>query len=117
MPMYPTLSKKPTYPLSEEREDNTIKSRFESGYQKTRSRYTRVRRKFQIKYMNLGSVDTALLDAFIDTVDGATDSFTWTHPVTGTSYTVRFEAPPKKSNTGYDGAQYLSDYDFVLVTL
>lgn len=99
MPTYPTLTTKPIFPITEQKEDSVIKSDFEGGYQNTRQRFTRIRRNFQVQYTNLSTSEKATLDTFIDTVKGGADSFTWTHPMTGTSHTVRFEAPPKFSST------------------
>lgn len=97
MPSFPTLSVKPKYPIKEEKEDPTIRSDFEGGYQHTRPRNTRVRRKFTVQYHNLPETDKSgsnKLDDFVATVKFGADSFTWTHPDTGTSYTVRFAQIP-----------------------
>ncbi len=117
MPTFPTLSKAPVYPLSWSKEDNTIRTPFEAGYQQTRSRFTRTRRKWAIQYENLTSADAVLLDAFADgdDIDGATGSFTWVEPITEVSRTVRFQEYPKKSVVEWDGTQYLYNYEFVLV--
>lgn len=101
MPTYPTLNQKPQYPLDEDREDSAIKSDFEGGYQHTRPRYTRVRRIFDIKYINLSDADKTTLETFINTVKGSANSFTWTHPKTSTTYTVRFDKPPKFTYVHY----------------
>lgn len=95
MEPYPTLSQNPQYPLDEDREDSTIKSDFEGGYQHTRPRYTRIRRKFNIRYKNLSDTDKIILETFVNTVSGGADRFLWTHPKTGTPYTVRFDKPLK----------------------
>ena len=115
MSTFPTLSIYPIYPLKESRVDNTIKSDTEAGYVITRARYSKVRKKFNIIYQLLTAADKALLDTFIDTVSGATDSFTWVHPASGTSYTVRFEDPPEIELTGFDGTSYYYVASFTLV--
>lgn len=95
MPIFPTLSQKPEYPLSEEREDSTIRSQFEGGYEHTRPRFTRIRKTFGLKYSMLPDADKTTLDDFITTVKGSADAFTWTHPKYGTQHNVRFTKPPK----------------------
>lgn len=101
--VFPTLSTPPVYPLKESRDpDSTIKSKTESGYTITRSRYSKVRMIFEVNYSNLSQSDKDLLDTFIDIVL-ATDTFTWTHPSTGSTYTVRFDEIPEISLSSTDG--------------
>jgi len=95
MPAFPTLSKNPEYPLSEDREDSTVRSDFEGGYEITRPRWTRTRKLFSVRYKTLPDADKTLLDTFMDTVSGGADAFTWTHPKTSVTYTVRFAKPIK----------------------
>lgn len=98
MPAFPSLSKKPSWPMSPdgEIEDSTIRSQFEGGYELTRPRFTRSRRNWGVRYVMLSVADKNMLQFFEqNTVRGGADSFTWTHPTTGTSYTVRFTGPIK----------------------
>ncbi len=92
---FPTLSTNPEYPLKEDREDNVIRTSFEGGYQHTRQKYSRRRRKYQISYKHLPQADVDLITAFFDTtVSGGATLFNWTHPATSTVVVVRFSAPP-----------------------
>ena len=91
---FPTLSKNPNYPMQKTYEDSAIKSTMESGYVHARSRYTKNRYSFDIVYNNAPDTDHDLLWAFVATVKGSVDTFTWTDPYSGTPYTVRFDAPP-----------------------
>jgi len=96
MAAFPTLSRAPSLPLDPdgEIEDVVLRSTFEAGYEQTRPRTTRARRSFGINYRALKSADEALLRAFeITTLRNGADAFTWTHPISGTSYTVRLAAP------------------------
>ncbi len=96
MPSFPSLSKDPSWPMDPdgEIEDSTIRSPFEGGYELTRPRFTRDRRKWGVRYVMLSSSDASTLRTFEKTtVRGGADSFTWTHPTTSTSYTVRFAGP------------------------
>ncbi len=99
MPTFPSLTAKPIFPVTEQREDSVIKSDFEGGYINTRQRFTRIRRNFQVQYTNMSTSDKGTLDTFVDTVKGGADSFTWTHPITAAAHTVRFETPPRFSPT------------------
>lgn len=115
MATFPTLSTPPIYPLPEAKEDRTIKSSMEAGYQHTRTRYTKVRRTWgPIRYENISGSDVTLLDAHIDTVHECADIFTWNHPISG-QYSVRFQSVPKKQPNSYDGDNYLYSYEFTLV--
>jgi len=103
---FPTLSTNPIYPLKEDREDNVIKTPFEGGYQHTRQKYSRRRRKFQISYQNLPQVDVDLLTTFFDTtLSGGATAFNWIHPATSTVVVVRFASPPS-INLDYYGDEY-----------
>lgn len=105
MSAFPTLSQPPNYPLVEEIEDTTIVSNFESGYIQTRPRFTRRRKSFTVRYENLSTSDKTSLETFRDvTVLGSSETFTWTHPLTSTVYTMRFEKDktPKFTNSLID---------------
>lgn len=114
MPTFPTLSKLPSYPLTEGKEDITMKSSMETGKLKTRYRYTKLRRNWSFKLENITATDKASLDSFVTTVHGATDIFTWTHPVSG-EYSVRFSNIPVLELIGYDGSSYLYNTDIALL--
>jgi len=94
MASYPTLSDVPSYPLVEQVKDSVIRSDFDGGYVQTRARHTRIRKTWQIKYGNLTSADKITLAAFVTTVQGGADSFTWVNPQDSVSYEVRFSQPP-----------------------
>lgn len=98
MPTFPTLSRAPSYPIDPdgEAEDMVLRSPQAAGYEQTRPRSTRARRNFGVNYIALSSADEALLRAFeTATLRNGADSFTWTHPLSGTSYTVRLSGAIK----------------------
>ena len=101
MAVFPTLSVNPDYPIKERREDSTLRSDFEGGYEHTRPRYTRTRKSFTLRYKALPTTDKDTLDNFLDTVKGGADSFIWTHPVYNTQHEVRFVKPPEFEYVGY----------------
>lgn len=102
MENFPTLSQPPSYPLTEMREDATIRSPFEAGYEHTRPRFTRIRKIWTVNYEKLPYADVSLLDSFITTVKGGADAFNWKHPISLTTYTVTFRELPKFENTSLD---------------
>jgi hypothetical protein len=98
MANFPSLTVPPSYPLEEELEDSTIRSPFEDGTQQSRLKYTRNRYTFVVNYDLLPTVDKNSLNTFVtDTVSKGADSFSWGHPVTGTTHTVTFAEIPRFS--------------------
>lgn len=98
MTAFPTLSRAPSLPLDPdgEIEDVILRSPMEAGYEQTRPKTTRARRIFGLNYRALGNADVTLLRTFeTTTLRNGADSFTWTHPLSGTTYTVRLTAPIK----------------------
>lgn len=77
--------------------DPAIRSKSEGGYTKTRARYTRAPKSWKFYYAALSPADKSTLEGFETTVKVGSDSFTWTNPATGTSFTVRFTEPIKFS--------------------
>lgn len=114
---FPTLSIPPVYPLKEKwgDDDQTIRPKTEAGYVITSSKYSRNRKVFTVTYENLSAADKTALDSFLDTVNGLTDYFTWVHPASGISYTVRFDTIPEFNLTMYEGASYYYSTEFVFV--
>lgn len=82
---FPTLSLKPSG-IIEEHIDPQEKSPFESGTTQVAKKFTRKRMAFQIGYKLLRNSDKILIENHSDTYKGT--SFIWTHPLTGTDYTV-----------------------------
>lgn len=98
MAAFPTLSRAPSFPIDPdgELEDTVIRSPQTAGYDQTRPRTTRVRRNFGVSYRALGATDESTLRAFeVTTLRNGADSFTWTHPLSGTTYTVQLIGPIK----------------------
>jgi phage-related protein len=111
---FPSLSRSPSYSIKESREDSVLRSDYEAGYVNTRQRFTRVRRKWELRYPYLTEVDVSTLRTFIDTtVHGGADAFDWTNPVDSVTYQVRLQKPPEFiayfSNPGLSGTIYSAD--------
>lgn len=115
MSTFPTLSIPPVYPIKEDRADRAIKSKTEAGYTITRARYSKVRKIFDVQYENMNSADKVLFDALLDAVKETVDYFSWTHPATGTTYTVRFDETPKPELSRSDGSDYYYAVSFRLI--
>ena len=93
---FPSLSINPSFPLGEKRLDNALVSTSDHGYVHGRMKFTRDRRVWSVVYEGLTSDDKDDLDTLVGTV-GKAVSFSWTHPVTEESHTVRFLTLPEYS--------------------
>lgn len=91
----------------------------EGGYQVTRPRFTRTPRKtFRFTHVDITEADRVTLETFWNVRKGSSESFTWTHPVTGASYTVRFALDMKTlefTRTGY-GTNHRWDSSEIILT-
>lgn len=112
MAVFPTLSKAPAFPLDPdgELEDAILRSPMEAGYEQSRPKFTRARRTYGLRYRLMASDLAALRDFETVTLRNGADSFTWTHPIAGTTHAVRLTAPIKYaySNRG------LTDVSFAI---
>lgn len=85
----------PDYPLKETFEDNLIKSSMENGVVKTRPRFTKARRSFELEWSSLDSDSKELLEQFfLSKTKCGSLPFKWMHPHTEKTYNVRFDGPP-----------------------
>ena len=83
-----------------------IKTEFENGKVSSRARATSSRWVFSLSWEALGQTDYATLCTYFNTMQGST--FSWTHPVTSQTFTVRFSENqlPEATNSGFiDGEQ------------
>ncbi len=89
--VFPSIAN-PVYPLTEEWEDVSLTSGFEDGSTISRPRFTRSRGKWTLTWNALAEPEYQQLISFWkDTAQGKSQVFQWTHPVSGTVYTVRFD--------------------------
>ncbi len=70
--------------------DPTIRSLSEGGYVVSRARFTRITRKWTVKYNWVTTVNKDTIRDFEDARRSGSESFTWTNPADSTVYTVRF---------------------------
>lgn len=81
----------PDFPLKTDVDDPTIRSNFEDGSQQTRARFTTIKETFSLSWAAMTASDlSSLLTFYKTTVVGGAGDIAWTHPDSGTSYTVRF---------------------------
>lgn len=73
--------------------DPAVRSQSEGGYVTSRARFTRITRKWTIRYAWMSQANKATIKAFEDARYAGAESFTWTSPEDGTSHTVRFFEP------------------------
>ena len=74
--------------LAEKPTKGQIRSDFEAGYVYSRAKWTRARKRFDLTWDSMTNSDKNTLETFFNNNLGST--FTWEHPVSGTTYTVRF---------------------------
>ncbi len=88
---FPTLTSKPVFPLPEGKEDNIDESPLKAGYTHRRINFTRVRKIIPVQYPRITAAEKATLDSWED--GEGQGPFSWTHPDSGTSYTVYIKRP------------------------
>ena len=70
--------------------DPAIRSMFDGGYAATRARFTRMPRKWSVRFEGALQASKDLIKDFEDARAGGSGSFLWTNPEDSTLYTVRF---------------------------
>jgi hypothetical protein len=92
----------PVYPLDEGRENPAISSQMENGMVISRPRFTRIRKKWILKWTALKNNEYQLLMNFWEQMCGGSQEFQWVNPVTGVSYIVRFTGEINFHLTSHD---------------
>ncbi|NQU99148.1 MAG: DUF2460 domain-containing protein [Parcubacteria group bacterium] len=72
----------------------TLVSKFDSGKEQRRKKWTAKKRGFHLEMPTTNLTDTAAILAFFEAREGQYDPFTWTNPLTSVLYTntIRFDA-------------------------
>ncbi len=73
--------------------DPAIRSQSEGGYVTSRARFTRIPRRWTVKYDWLSKANKNTVKTFEDDHRAGAASFSWPNPEDGTTYTVRFLKP------------------------
>ena len=68
----------------------------ELGYVQSRAKWTGSKKMFELSWNGMITADKTSLETFFSANQG--DSFTWTHPITSTSYTCVFS----EDSLGFD---------------
>ena len=100
LPSWPSIAK-PSHPMEESDFRGQVRTEFEGGYVQTRSRETRARKRWSLRWIAMTEADWGTLSTFFRSYLGST--FTWTHPITSASYTVRFSDDTLQSNVKIAG--------------
>lgn len=97
--VFPSDIVSPSWPFTVEYEDTSITSKFEDGSMQSRSKFTRSRRKWNLKWKNISQTDfDKLMDFVVNTAKFAAHSFMWLVPDTDTRVEVRITSVGKWSN-------------------
>ena len=67
----------------------------DAGPASIRNRFTAITQTIKTRIILTGDELATFLTFFRDTINHGTDSFTWTHPIDGTSKDMRFKAKPE----------------------
>lgn len=88
----------PSLPIQEERDDPALVSEADGGYEMTRPRFTRIRKRWTLVWPYMTNADYLTLINFYDTTAvGGSVNFNWTNPMTGATQAVRFAGAPDAS--------------------
>jgi phage-related protein len=91
MPTFPS-NLIPQFPINEATVYNTLKTDIPYGPSLRRRKWSSnvKKRMFDLKFHAMPKKEMQLLISFYVSMSGTLTSFTWVHPETSTSYTVRF---------------------------
>lgn len=104
----------PDYVFDEEPQYRTLISQFENGAEQRRAKRSGAITEYKLVYKNRSQADLDTITALFHSKKGALTSFTWTHPISGSTLTVRFkEDTLKYSNVSYR----LYNFEFSLTTI
>lgn len=104
--------------FEEERVNPAIRKEFEGGFVATRPRYTRApSRRITTGFTNISQADYDVLCAYWDTKRGGAISFSYIHPTTGQTLTVRFAEPLKAKYVGMGNTKLWDVHGIVLETV
>lgn len=70
-----------------------VRSASDGGYVTSRARFTRISRRWTIRYEWMSATNKNTILAYEDAVYAGSNSFSWYNPVDSTWYTVRFMGP------------------------
>ncbi len=106
------FSLKPDFVFDETPQFSTIISQFENGSEQRRDKWNSPLTKYRLVYENISVDDKGTILSLFTSKKGALSSFSWTHPISGISKTVRFvEDSLLLSNLAY--GRYSIEFELV----
>jgi len=105
MSNWPSISP-PDYGMTEEIYKPQVRTETDSNYILTRPRATRSRGRWKLSWDTMTEADYQTLKTFFIANQGS--SFTWTHPITGSSYTCVFQENSLQSSAVFNGFRSVS---------
>ena len=91
LPVYPTLSVNPEFPIITEPLWDTSITSDGGKIEQRKANTTQEKLRFRFRYKYINNDDKALLEGFFSGRRGNHEKFTWTNPETDLQYTVKFE--------------------------
>ena len=104
----------PDYVFDTEPRYNTLISTFENGAEQRRAKRSSAITEYNLVYKNRDSTDLSAITTLFDTKKGALTSFTWTHPISSATLTVRFKEDSLKYSYTFYGRY---NFSFTLMTI
>ena len=104
----------PDFVFEETPKYSTIISEFENGAEQRRAKRSSAITEYRLVYKNRNSTDLSTIQTLFGTKKGALTAFTWTHPFSSATLTVRF----KDDSLTYRNSNYgIYDFEFSLVSI
>jgi phage-related protein len=105
---------KPDYVFDENPQYKTLISQFENGAEQRRAKRSSAITEYKLVYKNRTATDLGTITTLFNSKKGTLTSFTWTHPISASTLTVRF----KEDSLTYSNTSYgLYDFEFNLVSI
>ena len=102
------------YDFEETPQYKTIISQFENGAEQRRAKRSGAITEYKLVYKNISQADIDTIIALHNTSKGALSSFTWLHPISAETITVRF----KEDSLSYVCTSYgIYQCEFILITI
>jgi len=102
----------PDYVFDENPQYLTLVSQFENGAEQRRAKRANAITEYRLIYKNRSQDDLDTVTTLFNAKKGALTSFTWTHPISGATKTVRF----KEDSLVYSNTNYLIyNFEFSLI--
>jgi uncharacterized protein (TIGR02217 family) len=101
----------PDYVFDETPQFKTLISEFENGVEQRRAKRASAITEYRLQYKNRDATDLSTITTLFNAKKGSLTSFTWTHPISAATKTVRF----KEDSLTYSCTTYgRYDIEFVL---